>query len=201
MTRNATWIFMAVCFAAIAWCLWPHRIRTMSDSATLPRRTPRNAVPMVRVSGSPPPRRLATRPADNLGPAPAQTQQVAWPSKSSTALNIRFLGSRPEGTIRLAVFARASDFPHQEQATRRVAVEPAGATEPVVLDNLPPGTLAVAAFQDLNGDGVLNKGAYGIPTEPYGFSNDARGTFGPPSFEAASFRFPADGTDLRIELK
>jgi uncharacterized protein (DUF2141 family) len=61
--------------------------------------------------------------------------------------------------------------------------------------------VAVAAFQDLNRDGVLNKGAYGVPIEPYGFSNNARGPFGPPSFESASVRLPAQSQELQIILR
>ena len=39
----------------------------------------------------------------------------------------------------------------------------------------------------------------GLPVEPYGFANNARGSFGPPSFQAASVALPAQG--LAIELK
>ena len=46
---------------------------------------------------------------------------------------------------------------------------------------------AVAAFQDENGDGILNSNVVGMPTENYGFSNDARGLFGPPDFDDAAF--------------
>ena len=61
-------------------------------------------------------------------------------------------------------------------------------------ENLPPGDYAIAAFQDVNENGVLDKNALGIPTEPYGFSNDARGWFGPPSWQAARFHLgAADG--------
>ncbi len=49
-------------------------------------------------------------------------------------------------------------------------------------------TTRIAVFQDLNGDGKLTKNSFGLPIEPYGFSNNARSTFGPPSFSQSAFR-------------
>jgi uncharacterized protein (DUF2141 family) len=39
----------------------------------------------------------------------------------------------------------------------------------------------------------------GIPTEGYGFSNDAKATLGPPSFSAASF--PYSGQDMKLTIR
>jgi uncharacterized protein (DUF2141 family) len=65
--------------------------------------------------------------------------------------------------------------------------------------DVPPGTYAVAAFQDLDGDGRLGRTPLGLPTEPYGFSNGA-GRRGRPDFAAAAFRLPEPGTALRVRL-
>ena len=59
----------------------------------------------------------------------------------------------------------------------------------------------MAIFQDLNNDGVLNKGAFGVPSEPYGFSNNVRGQFGPPSFQAAAFNLADITTPLDVNLR
>jgi len=42
---------------------------------------------------------------------------------------------------------------------------------------------------DENMDGKMNS-FLGIPSEAFGFSNNVKGLFGPPSFEKASFPFP-----------
>lgn len=52
--------------------------------------------------------------------------------------------------------------------------------------NLTPGRYAIIVFQDENGNGKLDKNALGVPLEPYGFSNDAQGFLGPPSFDDAA---------------
>lgn len=63
----------------------------------------------------------------------------------------------------------------------------AAETTPSVRLDLPAGTYAIRAFHDVDGDGRLGTNGFGIPVEPYGFSNDAKGMMGPPSFEAAAF--------------
>ena len=40
---------------------------------------------------------------------------------------------------------------------------------------------------DANENEKLDTNFLGIPKEQFGFSNDAKGSFGPPSFESASF--------------
>jgi uncharacterized protein (DUF2141 family) len=55
----------------------------------------------------------------------------------------------------------------------------------VVLTNLDPGQYTIILFHDENGNGKLDKNALGVPTEPYGFSNNVREFLGPPNFEEA----------------
>ncbi|MEO9871309.1 DUF2141 domain-containing protein [Ekhidna sp.] len=49
------------------------------------------------------------------------------------------------------------------------------------------GTYAVSIFHDVNDNGKLDSNFMGIPSEPYAFSNNAKGMFGPPSFEDCQF--------------
>ena len=52
---------------------------------------------------------------------------------------------------------------------------------------LEEGTYSIGFFIDKNDNEKLDTNFLGIPKEQFGFSNDAMGRFGPPSFEAASF--------------
>lgn len=70
----------------------------------------------------------------------------------------------------------------------------------VVFTNLDPGHYALIAFHDENGNGRLDKGFFGIPSEPYGFGNDASGGLGPPSFEASSILVEGNA-EVRIRLR
>lgn len=48
---------------------------------------------------------------------------------------------------------------------------------------LPAGKYAIASFHDANNNRELDTNMMGIPNEKYGFSNNARGMFGPPDLE------------------
>lgn len=58
---------------------------------------------------------------------------------------------------------------------------------------LATGTYAISLFQDDNGNNTLDKGAFGIPQEKYGFSN-SNSAYGPPTFDKSKFRFRKDTT-------
>lgn len=68
-------------------------------------------------------------------------------------------------------------------------------------NDLPFGTYAIKAFHDADSNDDLNTNFLGIPVEDYGFSNDARGTFGPPSWERAKFYFDSENQIIEITIK
>jgi uncharacterized protein (DUF2141 family) len=65
-------------------------------------------------------------------------------------------------------------------------------------EDIPPGTYALAVIHDENMNGKLDTNMLGIPTEGYGFSNNAKALLGTPSFSAASF--PYDGRNLELTI-
>jgi uncharacterized protein (DUF2141 family) len=50
-------------------------------------------------------------------------------------------------------------------------------------------------------NGKLDTNALGIPREGYGFSNDATGWLGAPTYRAASFAYDGRTLDLTISLR
>ena len=65
---------------------------------------------------------------------------------------------------------------------------------------LAPGRYAIAAYHDLNGNGRLDKQTFGLPAEPYGFSNDV-GRIAPPSFARALIDVVDPTTTVNVRLK
>jgi len=59
-------------------------------------------------------------------------------------------------------------------------------TQSTVFTQLPPGRYAAIVIHDENDNGRLDKNAMGVPTEGYGFGNDAQGFLSAPSFDAAA---------------
>lgn len=68
------------------------------------------------------------------------------------------------------------------------------------IKNIKPGDYTLAVFHDINKDEILNTNMVGIPKEPYAFSNNARGTFGPPSLTDQTFTVDGE-VKMSIELK
>jgi uncharacterized protein (DUF2141 family) len=95
-----------------------------------------------------------------------------------------------EGDLYIAIYDNDEDYMEIEQAAFQKIAIVQGATQTIVISEVPEGEYAVSVFHDLNGNGELDTNAIGIPGEPYGFSNDARGRFGPPKFKYTKFAFP-----------
>jgi uncharacterized protein (DUF2141 family) len=71
----------------------------------------------------------------------------------------------------------------------------------MMITDLAPGKYAIAAFADINQNGKLDRSFIGKPSEPYGFSNDARHLFGPPDFNEASFELKDATVSQSIQLR
>ena len=56
-------------------------------------------------------------------------------------------------------------------------------------------------MHDEDGDGQFDTGFLGIPNEGYGFSSDARGTMGPPSFDSAAFDYDGETQLVPITIR
>lgn len=104
-----------------------------------------------------------------------------------------------QGSINAAVYSSADGWLKDAQSLGAQRV-PAAEKTVLVFRNLPAGSVAISLFHDENGNGVMDKNVIGLPTERYGFSRDARGTMGPPSFADAAITLQAD-TTISITLK
>lgn len=90
-----------------------------------------------------------------------------------------------DGFIRVTLFDAEANW-LKEGELKKVTIDN---KEVVVVEfeNVPDGTYAVSVIHDQNANGDLDANFMGIPSEPYGFSNDARGMFGPASFDESMF--------------
>ncbi len=105
-----------------------------------------------------------------------------------------------EGKVRVALFEDQAAFDADRRlAGSFVSASPNGVE--IVFRGVPAGTYAISAFHDRNDNSELDRNLVGMPVEPFGFSNDARGTFGPPSFEKMSFAVGDAPVALEIHLQ
>lgn len=103
------------------------------------------------------------------------------------ALELTFDVGAKTGKVSAALFDSAEAYDGNGKAVSAQIVDLSSGAEPkLVFKGLKPGRYAVKAMHDLNGDGQMNTNPFGIPTEPYAFTNNAKGSFGPAKWDAAS---------------
>jgi uncharacterized protein (DUF2141 family) len=103
-----------------------------------------------------------------------------------------------KGNVQGALYDSESSFMNVPEAHAKFRVPAAAGQVQYVFHDLKPGKYALAVFHDANTNGQLDKNSYGVPTEGYGFSNDAQGSGGPPKFGQAAFDY--DGTNKSITV-
>ena len=130
------------------------------------------------------------------------TNLILGAGVAEAGLTIVFEGlSSDQGAIMTALFDNPKDFKGKTGALRRDSLVVADGRCRWELTGLPPGRYAVAVYHDLNGNQTLDENFFGAPKEPYGFSNNARGTFGPPGFDEAVFTYQGGEQIISIRLE
>ena len=93
-----------------------------------------------------------------------------------------------KGELYVALYNSEESFMNPEEAVQKIIVPVTEAELSFTFEDVKAGIYAISLFQDMNDNGKLDTHPNGIPLEGFGFSNNAKGKFGPPSFKKASFR-------------
>lgn len=127
-------------------------------------------------------------------PAAAQTAPVA--------LTLAFEGIKaPKGAIMVALYDSEAAFDGSGGKPVRVTAVPATETRvQAEIRGLVPGRYGVKAFHDLDGDGKMGTNPFGMPTEPFAFSNNATGMMGPAKWSEAAFAVGAESAVHTIAI-
>ncbi len=112
-------------------------------------------------------------------------------------LRLKFESNKASGKVYVAIYDKKGEF-LSDKKFKSLSLD-LGQGEDEVSVMLPVGNYAFSAYQDVNGNGIFDKNWMGIPKEPYGFSNNARGKFGPPDFAESSFLIRSD-TLMKVSL-
>ena len=126
---------------------------------------------------------------------------VATSPKGQAKVSIRGFRNH-KGQALVALFSGPKGFPDQgDLSMTRVARNIDSDDMELVFDEVPSGRYAVAILHDEDMDFEMKTGAFGIPKEGYGVSNNAKGRFGPPKYEDAVFNVvEGRGIELTITL-
>ncbi len=130
-----------------------------------------------------------------LGAASSAAEE-APPSSNMVEFVTQVQGSA--GVVRCGLF--------RQQGWLKNPVQPAaakihGGKALCVFRGISPGVYALSAFHDENSNGKLDTNFLGMPVEDYCASRNARGTFGPPSFDDAKFQYGGGTKRLEARMK
>lgn len=125
---------------------------------------------------------------------------------SSTAqagkLNITVKGIKnDEGTLNVGVWDDKNDFPEVTKVLLGGSFPLTPPMQKITINDLKPGKYAIAVFHDENRNGEIDTNFLTMPTEYYGFSNNARGGFGPPKFEKTLIEVGNGTKNIEITIK
>lgn len=128
---------------------------------------------------------------------------LAFAPSPCPGIHVKILNIRNStGTVACALFDSPGGFPVEflQSATNVMVIKIRKTQARCDFEDIPPGTYAMAVIHDENMNGKLDTNVLGIPTEGYGFSNDAKGTVGAPAFAAASFLYDGQNVELTMSL-
>ena len=122
-------------------------------------------------------------------------------------LKIEIENIEQKGTVYLAIYDNSTSF-DQDNKNKNVnknrwvksIVEVVNKNSFTKNVDLKKGVYAISLFVDSNDNKIIDKNLLGIPTEQYGFSNNASGFLGSPSYKDASFNL-VDDLNIKISLK
>ncbi len=107
-----------------------------------------------------------------------------------------------QGIIWVGIYNSKENFLIKERAIiERYDVTRKSPNQSLVIHALPYGEYAIALFHDENGNGLLDKNFFGIPSEPYAFSRKPRTKWRLPKFEEIKFHFTSDQQVLTTKLE
>ena len=130
----------------------------------------------------------------------ATTPTFAADTATPTAtLTVTYTGiTTPSGKIMIALFD-ATGW-ETGKPTRVAMIDAGGKDLSAAFTGLAPGRYAIKSFHDIDGDSKMSTNPFGMPTEPFAFSNNAHGAKGPPTWEAAAFEITASGATQTITI-
>lgn len=104
-----------------------------------------------------------------------------------------------KGNLRIILARTERELDTKDEPFRRHEAPVKDGKSKIVFEDVPMGECAIKLFHDVNGNEKLDRNVLGIPKEPYGFSNNARGKMGPPKYDRVKFQLDKD--PMKIEIK
>ncbi len=127
---------------------------------------------------------------------------VALAAEAPTGtLTVIFEGVKTKsGAVMLSLAGSPEAYDDKAPTSGQAMVPATSDVVSTTFKGLAPGRYGIKAFHDVDGDGKMGVNPFGMPTEPFAFSNNAHGVMGPAKWEAASFDVKAGDNTQTIEI-
>ena len=97
------------------------------------------------------------------------TSGYSFNTQNKGDLTVKITDIEKEGMVYIMLFDKREGFPADpDKAVYKKKTNPKNHEAIVVFKNLPHGVYGVAAFQDQDNDGAVNRNFLGMPSEPVG---------------------------------
>ncbi len=120
----------------------------------------------------------------------------------SADINLHIKGlENSEGQVIVYLYDNEDDFPTKaKNAVKTIFKKIDNKQSHVTIKGIDKGKYAIAVVHDEDNDSELDRNFIGMPSEDVAASNNAKGSFGPPSFEDAAFDVGEKNIDLLIDF-
>ena len=106
-----------------------------------------------------------------------------------------------KGVVRCALYNAKDGFPSNSKRAMKVIISKIEGNKAIcAFTGVPEGRYALAAYHDEDNNDKMKTNFLGIPQEGVAASNNAKGSFGPPSFDDAAFTYKAPRFEQTIRV-
>lgn len=119
-----------------------------------------------------------------LAAALTLTAAPAFADPAGSSLTLTFDTAAQTGAVMVALYDSEAAY-QGGQPVRSARVDIAAGQHEAAFTDLPAGDYAAKTFHDVDGDGTMDKNPFGMPTEPFAFTNNAVGNMGPANWDRA----------------
>jgi uncharacterized protein (DUF2141 family) len=134
--------------------------------------------------------------------AGATLSSVAIAQDVGASLSVTFTGiEEKEGSVMGAVFNSEDAYNGKGAPVRQIMIPASKAEIATLFEGLAPGTYAIKSYHDVDGDMKMSTNPYGMPIEPFAFSNNAVGNMGPAKWADAKFEVKPGANAHSIIIK
>jgi uncharacterized protein (DUF2141 family) len=118
-------------------------------------------------------------------------------------LHVQIQGAASDrGKILVLVFNSPEGFPDEvAKAFKQLELVPKNGKAEVTMTDLPVGKYALVVLHDEDGNGGMTSNRFGVPQEKYGFSNNPKIYFSPPSFDKSAIELKSESKQVTIHLR